>query len=63
MLVQVEEVRSLKEELMRQKKEMIEKKMQQADEKRLNMLKSKSQKAHDEEKKVVINLCYNFYVV
>ncbi|KAL4227984.1 hypothetical protein ACF0H5_013422 [Mactra antiquata] len=47
----VEEVRALKEELMRQKKETIEKKMQQAEEKRQTMLKSKAQKAHDEEAK------------
>ena len=31
---------------------MIEKKMQQAEEKRQTMLKSKAQKAHDEEAKV-----------
>lgn len=47
----VEEVRAWKEELMRQKKEMIERKMQQAEEKRQTMLKSKAQKAHDEEAK------------
>ncbi|XP_060557180.1 S phase cyclin A-associated protein in the endoplasmic reticulum-like isoform X3 [Ruditapes philippinarum] len=49
--LKVEEVRAWKEELMRQKKEMIERKMQQAEEKRQTMLKSKAQKAHDEEAK------------
>ena len=48
----VEEVRAWKDELMKQKKDMIEKKMQQAEEKRQTMLKSKAQKAHDEEAKV-----------
>ena len=51
-IMQVEEVRAYKEELMRQKKLMIEQKMQQAEEKRLTMLKSKALKAHDEEAKV-----------
>ena len=37
---------------MREKKSMIERKMQQAEEKRLTMLKTKAQKAHDEEAKV-----------
>lgn len=45
-------MRAWKDELMRQKKEMIERKMQQAEEKRQTMLKSKAQKAHDEETKV-----------
>ena len=48
----MEEVRAWKDELMKQKKDMIEKKMQQAEEKRQTMLKSKAQKAHDEEAKV-----------
>ena len=52
LIMQVEEVRAYKEELMRQKKLMIEQKMQQAEEKRLTMLKSKALKAHDEEAKV-----------
>jgi len=37
---------------MRQKRETIERKMAQAEEKRQHMLKSKAQKAHDEEAKV-----------
>ncbi|XP_052278081.1 S phase cyclin A-associated protein in the endoplasmic reticulum-like isoform X2 [Dreissena polymorpha] len=47
----VEEVRAWKEELMRQKRDMIERKMAHAEEKRQTMLKSKAQKAHDEETK------------
>ena len=45
-------MRAYKEELMQQKKLMIERKMQQAEEKRLTMLKTKALKAHDEEAKV-----------
>ncbi|KAK3584862.1 hypothetical protein CHS0354_027613 [Potamilus streckersoni] len=47
----VEEVRALKEELMRQKKETMEMKMLRAEEKRQLQLKAKAQKAHDEEAK------------
>ncbi|KAL3866999.1 hypothetical protein ACJMK2_044240 [Sinanodonta woodiana] len=47
----VEEVRALKEELMRQKKETMEIKMLRAEEKRQLQLKAKAQKAHDEEAK------------
>ncbi|KAL5005177.1 hypothetical protein ScPMuIL_018633 [Solemya velum] len=47
----VEEVRSWKEELLRQRKETIEKKMQMAEEKRQVQLRMKAQKAHDEEAK------------
>jgi len=48
----VEEVRTWKEELMRQRKGTIQIKMQRAEEKRQFQLKMKSQKAHEEEAKV-----------
>ncbi|KAJ8318369.1 hypothetical protein KUTeg_003460 [Tegillarca granosa] len=47
----VEEVRSWKEELLRQRKETIESKMMRAEEKRQLQLKLKAQKAHEEEAK------------
>ena len=46
------EVRAYKEELMRQSKNLLEHKLQRAEEKRRTGLKQKARKAHEEEAKV-----------
>lgn len=50
---QVEEVKALKEELMRQARLTVEEKLQRAEEKRLLHLKETAQKAHEERAKVL----------
>lgn len=45
-------MRSWKDELLRQKRKTIERKMQRAEEKRLLQLRQKVRKAHEEETKV-----------
>lgn len=52
LLTQVEEVRTLKEELMRQARLTVEQKLQRAEEKRQLHLKETAQKAHEERAKV-----------
>ena len=48
----MEEVRALKEELLSERKETIERKMQKAEEKRQMQIKQIVRKAHEEEAKV-----------
>ena len=50
--LQVEEVRAWKEELLSERKETIERKMQRAEEKRQMQIKQIVRKAHEEETKV-----------
>lgn len=52
MVLQVEEVRVYKNELLDQKRSMMERKLQRAEEKRQLILQMKMRKAHEEETKV-----------
>ena len=51
-ILQVEEVRSWKDELLKQRRTTMDRKMQRAEEKRQVQLRQKVRKAHEEETKV-----------
>lgn len=59
-IFKVEEIRLVKEDLMKRKKNYLSRKLQEAEEKRQQQLRKVVKKAHEEENKVMMTCNYTY---